>query len=106
MIAVVRRPEDYDEMLTYEDALNRAREHLNRLTPPATCNWVLQSGNRVDDGWYFDYVLESAPVVGNQERFGGAPGFVIEDNGQLRLVSWEQLPKLQLQAKKYARPEI
>ncbi len=66
-------------MLTHEEALVHARQHLWSRTPPLEWVWVLRAGTRVTDGWYFDYHVEPVRFIRDDKwpRFGGAPGFVV-----------------------------
>ena len=86
-------------MLSEKEALVHARQHLYGRRPPVGRAWVLRAGQRVSDGWYFDYALEPLRFIRDQQepQFGGAPGFVVSDDGQVRDVSWGErdhlLPK-------------
>lgn len=83
-------------MLSHEEALVHARQHLYSKTPPVDWVWVLRPGKRVEDGWYFDYGLEPVRFIRDREgpQFGGAPGFLVQDDGTVRPVSWDERPRL------------
>ncbi len=79
-------------MLTYEEALPHARQHLWSLRPPLDWVWKLPVGERVDLGWFFYYVLEPLRLIddGKGPRFGGPIGFIVRDDGTIRVVAqWE-----------------
>jgi hypothetical protein len=74
-------------MITYEEALVYANQHIAGLPPLEDCRWVLREGKRVTGGWYFDHVFE--PLPGKEEPMvGGAPGFIVMDDGGVRIVVW------------------
>jgi hypothetical protein len=83
-------------MLSHEEALVHARQHLYSTEPPVECVWVLRRGKRVTGGWYFDYALEPVRFIRDQEgsQFGGPPGFLVQDDGAVRNVGWDELPRL------------
>jgi len=49
-------------MLSHEQALVHARQHLYSQRPPVKWVWVLQPGQRVAEGWYFFNRLWLAPL--------------------------------------------
>lgn len=83
-------------MVSHQEALVHARQHLHSLRPPVEWVWKLKDGRRATDGWYFDYALEPLRFVRDQEapQFGGAPGFLVKDDGSVRVVGWHELPIL------------
>jgi hypothetical protein len=82
-------------MLTYEQALVHARQHLYSLRPPVEWVWVLRDGKRVHEGWYFAYALEPVRFINTEgPQFGGAPGFLVNDDGSVRPVGWQELSRL------------
>jgi hypothetical protein len=74
-------------MISYEDALVSARKHIEALPPDEDCVWVLREGTRVASGWYFDYAFEALPGK-ELPIVGGAPGFLVMDDGSVRVVAW------------------
>ena len=48
------------------------------------------------EGWYFDYCLEPVRFIHEQQgpQFGGAPGFLVRDDGRVRVVGWAELAQL------------
>ena len=83
-------------MLSHEEALVHARQHLHGQRPPVEWVLVLRVGRRVAEGWYFDYALEPLRFIRDQEspQFGGAPGFLVKDDGGVRVVGWHELAHL------------
>lgn len=80
-------------MLTREEAVRLARQHVAGLRPVE--GWVLghSAGVRVAKGWYFDYQATRLPSnpPGPGSGFGYAPGFIIDNDGQLKVVGWSEL---------------
>ncbi len=82
-------------MLSYQDALPLAHQHLWSRQPPPDWVWRLPIGERVGTGWYFAYVLEPLRLIddGLGLRFGGPSGFIVTDDGNIRVVAvHERLP--------------
>jgi hypothetical protein len=75
-------------MLAYEEALERARNHLYSLRSPVEYVYVLKDGKRWDIGWYFDYVLEPQRFIATGQQFGHPPGFLVKDDGEIEVVAW------------------
>ena len=77
-------------MLTHEEAAVHARQHLYGMRPPVEWVWKLNPGKRVTGGWYFHYALEPLRYIRDKDgaQFGGAPGFLVQDDGSVRNVSW------------------
>src|SRR5262249_4015720 len=50
-------------------------------------------GRRVSDGWYFDYGVERVPPNrgGPGSGIGGAPGFLVRDDGEVTVIDWPRL---------------
>jgi hypothetical protein len=74
-------------MLAYEAARQIAREHVDGLHPlPEGFVRRHTEGERVREGWYFDYGVEKVPPNpgGPGSGIGGAPGFLVTDNGEVR----------------------
>src|SRR5882724_6602939 len=82
-------------MLSHEEALVHARQHLYGRRPPVDWVWVLRPGQRVVDGWFFYYGLDPVRFIRNSAfaQFGGAPGFLVSDEGDVRTVGWHELSK-------------
>lgn len=59
-------------MLSHEEALVHARQHLYSTEPPVEWVWVLRRGKRVTGGWYFDYALEPVRFIRDQEGLSSA----------------------------------
>jgi len=57
-----QREKDHSLMLSHEQALVHARQHLYSQRPPVKWVWVLQPGQRVAEGWYFFNRLWLAPL--------------------------------------------
>ena len=74
-------------MLTYEEALARARNHLYSRHPPIEHVYVLRDGKRWDTGWYFDYALEPVRFIATGQQFGHPSGFLVKDDGEIEAVS-------------------
>jgi hypothetical protein len=77
-------------MLTHEEALPLARRYLEEeaLPPPRGYRWVLPKGRRVKDGWYFNFTYEKIGPPKPSDGFGGAPGFLVGDDGVVSVVGW------------------
>jgi hypothetical protein len=80
-------------MLSYEEVLLLAHQHVKNLRPIAGWAWRLADGVRVDGGWYFDYTADRLPSnpPGAGTGFGYAPGFLVTDDGSVRTVGWAEL---------------
>jgi hypothetical protein len=81
-------------MLCYEDARRIARQHVDSLRPlPEGFARRHTEGRRVRSGWYFDYGVDKVPPNrgGPGSGIGGAPGFLVGDDGQVTVVGWPQL---------------
>jgi hypothetical protein len=80
-------------MLTYEDAVPLARQHVAGLSPVEGWVWRLSEGVCVEGGWYFDYAADRLPSnpPGPGTGFGYAPGFIVTDGGQILVIGWQQL---------------
>ncbi len=81
-------------MLAYEVARQIARKHVNAL--PALPEGFARrhtDGERVREGWYFNYGVEKVPPNpgGPGSGIGGAPGFLVLDNGEVRALRWGDL---------------
>lgn len=76
-----------------ELVLAAARKHVAGLPPVAGYVWRLAPGMRVAAGWYFDYEAERLPSnpPGPGTGFGYAPGFLVADDGTVRVVRWPEL---------------
>ena len=83
-------------MLSHEQALVHARQHLYNRKPPLEWVWVLHKGERVKDGWFFYYGLEPLRYIRTSgfPTFGGSPGFVVKDDATVRGVGWWELDEL------------
>jgi hypothetical protein len=70
-----------------------ARQHVAELPPIEGFVWRLSQGQRVAIGWYFDYEAERLPTnpPGPGSGIGGAPGFLVADDGAVRVVGWQEL---------------
>ncbi len=70
-----------------------ARQHVEGLRPVAGWVWRLGEGQRVASGWYFDYEAERLPSnpPGPGTGFGYAPGFLVGEDGSIRVVRWGEL---------------
>jgi hypothetical protein len=79
-------------MLSHDQALVHARQHLYSQRPPVEWVWVLKAGRRVAEGWYFIYCLEPLRFIRDHDgaRFGGAPGFLVTDEGRVRVVGLQE----------------
>jgi len=84
-------------MLTYEEAVQLARQHIESLRPIEGWVWRLSEGVRVKGGWYFDYAADRLPSnpPGPGTGFGYAPSFLVTDSGLVRPVGWPELRQLQ-----------
>jgi hypothetical protein len=81
-------------VLASDDARVIARRHVNGLPPlPEGFARRHTEGRRVRAGWYFDYGVEKVPPSqgGPGSGIGGAPGFLVGDDGQITVVGWPQL---------------
>jgi hypothetical protein len=83
-------------MLSHEEALVHARQHLYSQRPPVDWVWVLRPGQRVAEGWLFYYCLDPVRFIRASAfaQFGGAPGFLVSDEGRVRTVGWQELAEL------------
>ena len=83
-------------MLSHEEALVHARQHLYSRRPPIEHVWVLEPGKRVTGGWFFYYGLEPLRLIRTRgfPQFAGPPGFMVSDDGNVRGVGWDEFPKL------------
>jgi hypothetical protein len=70
-----------------------ARRHVEALRPVEGFVWRLAEGRRTAAGWYFDYQAERLPSnpPGPGSGFGYAPGFLVAENGSIRVVAWHEL---------------
>ena len=70
-----------------------ARQHVAGLPTVTGFVWRLSQGRRVPTGWYFDYEAErlhdNPPGPGS--GFSFPPGFVVADDGTVRVVKWHEL---------------
>lgn len=76
-----------------DEVIRVARRHVEGLPPPPPeWAWELAEGRRVPGGWYFDYQAERlSPRRGPGTGFGFAPGFLVADDGPVRVVGWGEL---------------
>ena len=76
-----------------ESILAIAREHVTGRPPITGFVWRLYQGQRVSTGWYFDYSVDRLPSnpPGPGSGVGGAPGFVVADDGTIKVVRWHEL---------------
>ncbi|MCE9611624.1 MAG: hypothetical protein K8R23_15610 [Chthoniobacter sp.] len=86
-------------MISREEALTKARKHLDGTPPPVDTVWVLEPAQRVASGWYFDYTFDYSSSTHETElpSVGGAPGFLVSDDGAVRVVGWNEHSQLQRQ---------
>jgi hypothetical protein len=79
-----------------EFVLTVARRHVESLRPVEGFLWRLSEGRRVAAGWYFDYEAERLPSnpPGPGSGFGYAPGFILTEDGSIRVVGWQDLRKV------------
>jgi len=70
-----------------------ARQHVESLPPVEGFIWRLAEGQRVAWGWYFNYEFERLPSnpPGPGSGIGGAPGFLVGEDGSIRVVRWDEL---------------
>ena len=70
-------------MLTSEDVVRIAHQHIEGLRPVEGIVWCLSEGKRVDGGWYIDYEAKRLPSnpPSPGSGFGYAPGFLVADDG-------------------------
>jgi hypothetical protein len=66
----------------------------SRRPPPAGYRWVLGEGQRVNGGWYFNYSYEITEPREAGGGIGGAPGFLVRDNGVAVTVGWGEYTSL------------
>jgi len=73
-----------------------ARRHVEGLRPVEGFVWRLAQGQRVASGWYFDYQAErlASNPPGPGSGFGYAPGFVVAEDGSIRVVRWDELREI------------
>jgi hypothetical protein len=73
--------------------LAAATRHVESLRPVEGFVWRLTPGRRVASGWYFDYQAERLPSnpPGPGSGFGYAPGFLVAQDGSIRVVRWHEL---------------
>lgn len=76
-----------------ESILTIARTHVAGRPPITGFVWRLSQGQRVSTGWYFDYSFDRLPSnpPGPGSGIGGAPGFVVTDDGTIKVVRWHEL---------------
>ena len=81
-----------------ESVLAIARQHVADRPPIEGFVWALGQGQRVPSGWYFDYLFDRLPSnpPGPGSGVGGAPGFVVSDDGSIRVVRWHELREIRL----------
>jgi hypothetical protein len=86
-------------MISCDEALTRAREHLDGALPPVDTVWVLAPAQRVSGGWYFDYTFDHSTATPETElpAVGGAPGFLVNDDGAVRVIGWNEYSQYQRQ---------
>src|SRR4051812_32467287 len=78
------------DMLPYEKAVALARKHLDEEAPPPPRGYRrrLRDGRRVKGGWFFDYCSEKIGPPKPGDGVGGAPGFLVGDDGVVSVVGW------------------
>src|SRR5436190_14189259 len=79
-----------------ESVIAAARSHIESLRPVEGFIWRLAQGRRVAGGWYFDYMVERllSNPPGPGSGFGYAPGFLVTEGGEIRVVAWHELRKI------------
>ncbi|HEX3356738.1 MAG TPA: hypothetical protein VHS31_07200 [Tepidisphaeraceae bacterium] len=85
--------------LTYPQALAAAKAFLDaKPFPHPQYRYVPTTGKPIPDGWYFSFDFEridGQPLEFPRDAFGGAPGYkVLAANGQVHIVGWDELDKL------------
>jgi hypothetical protein len=70
-----------------------ARRHVAGLPPVKGFVWRLSRGEQVPAGWYFDHEAERLPdnPPGPGAGFGFPPGFLVSNDGSVRVVGWHEL---------------
>jgi hypothetical protein len=82
-------------MLTYEEALRLARKHLEDEGPPAPgYRWQPPEGRRARGGWYFPYRYEKLGPAEPGGGIGGAPGYLVRDDGTVDVVGLIELDSI------------
>jgi len=85
-------------MIIAIDARRIAEEHIAAQPQPhPDYRIALGAGREISMGWYFDYAIQCLKDIPEhqQERFGGAPGFVVcRDDGRVEVVAWRQYQDL------------
>src|SRR5690349_14642622 len=76
-----------------ENVMAAAKAHVESLRPVEGFVWRLAQGRRLAAGWYFDYEAERLPSnsPGPGSGFGYAPGFLVAEDGSIRVVGWGDL---------------
>ena len=70
-----------------------AVRHVAALRPVEGFVWRMSPGRRVAQGWYFDYLADRLPSnpPGPGSGFGFPPGFLVADDGTVRVVRMGEL---------------
>lgn len=85
--------------LTYDEALSAAKAFLDAEPfPYPEYRYAPTTGRPIAGGWYFAFKVEridGEPLQFPRDAFGGAPGYkVLAGNGEVQVVGWDELDKL------------
>ena len=82
-------------MISREDAIEIADHHLRDNPLPSSRHvWILKDPVETGEGWVFEYAFESTEDMPPHqwEGFGGAPGFLVDNDGLIRDLNGSEMP--------------
>lgn len=78
-----------------EEVLAAAQRHLEGVSPPPGCRWVVAPSKQVAGGWFFIYRVERHPPSRKPAPpFGFFPGYLVSADGSVRNIDERGLREL------------
>jgi hypothetical protein len=89
-------------MLPYAEAVLLARKHLAEDAMPTApgYRYRLLDGRRKSGGWFFDYCSEKIGPPEPGDGCGGAPGFLVGDDGVVTVIGWGKFREMNIEEAK------
>jgi len=81
-------------MVGKTEATEIARQYLVANPLPSTkYKWTVPDPVRTSNGWVFEYAYECLDDTppDKWECFGGAPGFLVKEDGSVRDLEWREM---------------